>query len=113
MIVMGREALDAGCASAKAVKSGLGAGEMALMLTETAALTVVVMGMLIVIVAMGEGMKGVPLVSEKGRLNVIIATDTEESEHIAGIVMDRVAGWNKFVLAVRLFPALRSQIKQP
>ena len=95
MIVMGREALDAGCASAKAVKSVLGAGETVMMMTEKLVIAAAAVVMLLVIVAMDEVMKCVHLVSEKARLNVKNAADMEKSEFIVGIVMGREEEWNK------------------
>lgn len=95
MIVMEREALDAGCASAKAVKSVLDAGETAMMMTEKLVIAAAVMVMLLVLVAMDEGMKYVHLVLERGWLNVKNATGMEKSEFIVGTVMGREEEWNK------------------
>ena len=95
MIVTGRAAFGAGCASAKGVKNVLGAGEMAMILTENYAIAAVVMVMLIVLVAMGEDLIFVHLVLVKEKLNVKSAMDMEESEFIVGIAMGRVEEWNK------------------
>ncbi len=102
MIVMEREALNAGCASVKAVKSVLGAGEMAMMMTEKLVIDAAAKVMLLVLVAMDEAMKCVHLASVKERSNVNPVTDMEKLEYTVGTATGREEQWNKFVLAVRL-----------
>ena len=58
--------------------------------------------MLLVLVAMDEVMKSVHLVSVKERSNVNPVVEMGKSKYTVGTAMDRVEGWNKFVLAVRL-----------
>ena len=102
MIVTGRAAFGAGRASAKGVKNVLGAGEMAMILTENYAIAAVVMVMLIVLVAMGEDLIFVHLVLVKEKLNVKSAMYMEESEFIVGITMGRVEEWNKRTIKTSL-----------
>ena len=102
MTAMEREAFDAGCASGKVVKSVLGVGETAMILTGNDAIVVVVMAMLLVLIAMDEGMKYVILVLVKGKLNVKNATGMEELGYIVGIAMGRVEEWNKRTIKTSL-----------